>query len=133
MSKWQFWTLNSAGALCALLIVINLGLAQLDVRLNKSVAEVQGQFNQAQRLQNTAQSLVGRIAEASQKEPALRDLLARHNLRSAQNTERAAAAASPAPTAVIPPSEKEKAGADVSTGPRSASGSTTNTRTGPTP
>src|SRR5438105_3641645 len=102
MSKWQFWTLNIAGGLCALLIAINLVLAQLDVRLNKAVAQMQGKFNQAQRLQNTAQSLIGRIAEASQKEVALRDLLARHNFRFTPNTEPAAAAVSASAAPVIP-------------------------------
>jgi hypothetical protein len=44
MTKWQFWTLNLAGGLCALLIAINLILAQINVRMNKAVAEKQGQF-----------------------------------------------------------------------------------------
>ena len=86
MSKWQFWTLNIAGGLCAVLIAINLMLAQLDVRLNKLVAGTQGDFAKVQRLQNTAQNLVGRLAEASQKETALRDLLVRHNFKFAPNT-----------------------------------------------
>jgi hypothetical protein len=86
MTKWQFWTLNTAGALCALLIVSNLVLNQLDIRLNNLVTATQNQFTQAQRVQNTAQNLIGRIAEASQKEAALRDLLVRHNFKVAQNT-----------------------------------------------
>src|ERR1043166_51856 len=80
MTKWQFWTLNLAGSLCALLIAVNLTLAQMNVWLNKAVAEMQGRFGQAQRMQNTAQSLVGRIAQASQQDASLRDLLVRHNV-----------------------------------------------------
>ena len=100
MTKWQFWTLNLAGSLCALLIAVNLTLAQMNVRLNKSVGEMQGRFGQAQRLQNTAQSLVGRIAQASQQDASLRELLVRHQVAFAPGSN--APAASPAPTAAVP-------------------------------
>jgi hypothetical protein len=80
---------------------------------------MQGRFGQAQRLQNTAQSLIGRIAEASQKEAALRDLLARHNFRFTQNAEPAAAAVPPTAVPAVPLAVP--------------SGSSTNTRTGKTP
>jgi hypothetical protein len=106
MTKWQFWTLNLAGGLCALLIAINLILAQINVRMNKAVAEKQGQFGQAQRLQNTAQSLVGRIAEASQKDSVLRDLLVRHKVSLGAGTPgtNAPPVPSPVPTTAGPPS-----------------------------
>ncbi len=77
MSKLQFWTLNIVGGVCALLILCNLALGQMDLRLNKSVVATQNQFNQAQRLQNTAQNLIGRIAQAGQSDAALRQLLAK--------------------------------------------------------
>ena len=86
MSKTLFWTLNLGGGICVLLIVINLVLAQMDVRLNKTVAFTQNQFNQAQRLQNTAQNLVGRLAQAAQTDAALNHLLARHNFKVNLNT-----------------------------------------------
>jgi hypothetical protein len=69
-------------------------------------------------LQNTAQSLISRIVEASQGEVALRDLLARHNFRFTQNTEPGAAAVPSTAPAVTP---------------ANASESSTNTRTGKTP
>ena len=44
------------------------------------------QFDQAQQLQNTAQNLVVRIAQAGQSDPALRDLLAKHDFKVNLNT-----------------------------------------------
>jgi len=86
MSKLQFWTLNIAGGVCALLILCNLALGQMDLRLNKSVVATQNQFNQAQRLQNTAQNLIGRIAQAGQTDATLRQLLAKHDFKITFNT-----------------------------------------------
>ena len=81
MNKAQFTALNLVGAACGLLIVCDLGLAVLNGRLNKTVSETQGQFNQAQQIQNTAQNLVMRIAQAGQNEPALQTLLANHDFK----------------------------------------------------
>ena len=81
MSRVQFWTLNVVGGVCALLILCNLVLGPLNSRLNKSVVATQRQFNQAQQLQNTAQNLVVRIAQEGQDEPALRELLVRHDFK----------------------------------------------------
>jgi len=81
MSKARFWTLNLVGGICGLLIATNLVLAQLNTRLNQSVNATQNQFNQAQQIQNTAQNLVTRIAEVGQTEPALKQLLDRHDFK----------------------------------------------------
>ena len=78
MSRTQFWTLNLAGGACGLLIGCDVVLAQLNSHLNQAVVATQKQFNQAQQLQNTAQNLVTRIAQAGQHEAALRELLAKH-------------------------------------------------------
>lgn len=95
MSKQQFWTLNAVGGLCASLIAINLFLAQMDVRLNKTVVGTQNQFENAQRLRNTAQSLIMRIAQTGQSDPALNRLLIRHDFRVNLNTTNAQAARTP--------------------------------------
>jgi hypothetical protein len=126
MTKAQFWTLNLAGGLCALLIAMNLILAQINVRMNKSVAEMQGRFNQAQRLQNTAQSLVVRIAESSQKEPSLRDLLVRHKVAMASGTQ-----GSTTPSA--PPPSSTPAAAPAPAPPAATLPSTSAPATGPKP
>jgi len=81
MSRSQFWTLNLVGGVCALLIVCDLALAYFNGLLNRSVAATQSQFNQARQLQNTAQNLVVRIAQAGQQEAVLRDLLAKHEFK----------------------------------------------------
>jgi len=79
MTRIQFRILNSIGGLCAALILANLAMATSNGTLNQSVATTQGQFTQAQRIQNTTQSLVQRVAQAGQNEPVLRELLVRHN------------------------------------------------------
>ena len=95
MSKQQFWTLNVVGGICALLIAINLLLGQMDVRLNKVVVGKQNQFENAQRLRNTAQSLIMRIAQTGQSDAALNQLLIRHDFRVNLTTTNAEAAPTP--------------------------------------
>jgi hypothetical protein len=90
MSKAEFWTLNIVGAACALLMLAGLVLGQMNERLNQSALAVQNQFNQAQQVQNTAQNLVGRVAQASQKDAALAELLARHDFKINTNSEASA-------------------------------------------
>jgi len=65
-------------------------LALLNGRLNQSVAATQNQFNQAQQIQNTTQNLAARVAQGGQTDPALRQLLARHDFRVNLNTNRPA-------------------------------------------
>jgi hypothetical protein len=86
VSRTQFILLNLVGGLCALLIVGDLVLGLLNGRLNQSVAANQSQFGQAQQVQNTAKNLVMRIAQSASGEPALRELLARHDFPLLTNT-----------------------------------------------
>ncbi len=81
MSKAEFWTLNIVGGLCALLILVGLLLGQMNRGLNQRAMATQTQFNQAQQVQNTAQSLVMRVAQDAQKDKSLADLLVRHDFR----------------------------------------------------
>ena len=78
--------LNVVGGLCGLLIVCDLVLGLLNGRLNQAVAANQNQFGQAQQVQATAQNLVRRIAQAGQTEPALRELLPKHDFHFRTNT-----------------------------------------------
>jgi hypothetical protein len=86
VSKTQFITLNTVGGVCALLIAADLVLGLLNGRLSRDVMATRDQFGQAQQVQNTAQSLVLRIAQAGQSDPALRDLLAKHEFKVNLNT-----------------------------------------------
>jgi hypothetical protein len=86
MSRFQFIILNLVGGACGLLIVCDLVLAQLNGRVNQSVMTTRDQFGQAQQLQNTAQNLVVRVAQASQTDAVLRDLLAKHDFKVNLNT-----------------------------------------------
>lgn len=81
MNKTQFLALNVVGGVCGLLIAWDVVLGVLNGRLNAQVGQTQGQFNQAQQIQNTAQGLIVRIAQAGQADPALRELLARHDFK----------------------------------------------------
>jgi hypothetical protein len=81
MTRIQFWILNIIGSICALLILASLILSPLNSRLSRQVAATQTQFNQAQQLQNTAQNLLVRIAQAGQTDPSLRQLLAKYDFQ----------------------------------------------------
>lgn len=74
------------GGICGLLILCDIGLGLYDTSLNQSAATTQAQFNQAQQIQNTAQNLIMRVAQAGQTDAALRALLARHDFKVNFNT-----------------------------------------------
>jgi hypothetical protein len=81
MSKQQFWTLNLVAGLCALLILGTMVFGELNSGLNERAVAMQNEFNQARQVQGTAQNLVARIAQAAAKEPALQQLLTRHQVK----------------------------------------------------
>ena len=81
MSKQQSWTLNLVGGLCAVLILSTIVLGEVNRRVSDVAMSWQNQFNQAQQMQNTAQNLVSRILQAAPKEPALQQLLVRHDIK----------------------------------------------------
>jgi hypothetical protein len=86
MSKVQFMVLNLVGGVCSLLIVCDLVLGYLNGHLNQSVSATRNQFGQAQQVQNTAQNLVMRVAQAGQTDAVLRELLAKHDFKVNVNT-----------------------------------------------
>jgi hypothetical protein len=88
MSRIQFMVLNLVGGICGLLIAGDLLLGPLNGRLSQSAEATRDQFSQAQRVQETAQKLVMRVAKAGQSDPVLRDLLANHDFRITANTNR---------------------------------------------
>lgn len=81
MSRKQFWILNVTGGACALLVVANLVLAWLNENSGRALNETQAEITRAQQIQNTAQNLIVRIAQAARTEPALRELLLRQDLK----------------------------------------------------
>ena len=78
--------LNLVGGACGLLIVCDLVLGGFNGRLNRSVAATRDQFTQAQQIHTTAQNLLVRVAQAGQTEPALRELLVKHDFKVNFNT-----------------------------------------------
>jgi hypothetical protein len=81
VSKTKYWILNVVGGVCGCLLAANLVIAQLNDRAGQAVNQTQQQLNRAQQIQNTMQNFAIRIAQGGQNEPALRDLLARHELQ----------------------------------------------------
>jgi hypothetical protein len=86
MNRVQFIVLNLVGGVLGLLIVCGLVLGTLNNRLTQSVAATRNQFGQAQQIQTTAQNLVLRVAQAAQTDPALRELLDKHDFKINVNT-----------------------------------------------
>jgi hypothetical protein len=81
MSKAQYWILNVVGGICAVLLVGNVVLARMNEQTGRTLDENQAQVNRTQQVQTTAQNLIVRIAQAAQTEPALKELLVRHDLK----------------------------------------------------
>jgi hypothetical protein len=81
MTKAQFWLLNLAGGACAALIVGVLILNRSNDGIVRQLDATQARLTRAQSVQGTAQNLIVRIAQAARTEPALRELLTRHDLK----------------------------------------------------
>ena len=81
MSKAQFWLLNFVGGAGAVLLLGNVLFVRLNERVIRELEATRARVNRAQQIRNTAQNLIVRIAQAGQTEPALKDLLVRHELR----------------------------------------------------
>jgi hypothetical protein len=81
MSKAQYWSLNGVGGICALLVLANLVLTRMNESSAQALNTTQAQMNRVQQVQTTAQNLLVRLARAAQTEPALRDLMIRHDLK----------------------------------------------------
>lgn len=81
MSKEQFWTLNAVAGVCAVLLLLNLILGQLNERTNRDLILNQNRINRAQQMQQTIQNLAVRIAHSGVTNPALNDVLGRHDLK----------------------------------------------------
>jgi hypothetical protein len=85
MSNTQYWTLNVAGGVCALLILVCVVLTASNERLGRELAASQNQLQpligRAQQTQTTMQNLAVRVAQAAQSEPALLELLNRQKLK----------------------------------------------------
>ena len=78
--------LNLVGGVCGLLIISDLVLGYFNGRVNQSVMVTRNQFGQAQQIQNTAQNLVMRVAQAGQNDASLRELLTKHDFKINLNT-----------------------------------------------
>lgn len=81
MKAWQFWTLNGMSAVLVLLVIVQFFLSQDLVRLQQRVFGEQREVQQAQASEQVLRALALRVAQVSEKEPDLNNLLLKHNVR----------------------------------------------------
>ena len=84
MSKAQFWILNFAGGLCALLIAGTAVFSRTNARLNDTVSQTQNryqpQFNEVQQQFTPYEKLAVRVAVGAQTNAVLLDLMRKHGV-----------------------------------------------------
>jgi len=80
MNKNQFWILNGLAILATLLMVTRLLLADNNRMLNEQAGRVQAELAAGQNAGGMLQRLAGRINQAAQTEPELKDLLRQHHI-----------------------------------------------------
>ncbi|GAB4240280.1 MAG: hypothetical protein OHK005_02340 [Candidatus Methylacidiphilales bacterium] len=85
MKAWQFWTLNGMSAVLVLLVIVQFFLSQDLVRLQQRVLGEQREVQQAQASEQVLRALALRVAQVSEKEPDLNNLLLKYNVRVNQN------------------------------------------------
>ncbi|MFQ3671586.1 MAG: hypothetical protein SNJ84_09030 [Verrucomicrobiia bacterium] len=81
MNAWQFWTLNALSGILVLLVVIQYFLSQDVGRLQQVVMGEQREVQQAQASEQVLRALALRVAQISESEPDLKNLLLKYNLR----------------------------------------------------
>jgi len=80
MSPWQFWTLNVLSVLLAALILTQFFLVRNVQNLNQEMMAAQQQINTAKQAEQVLKVTAIRVAQASEKEPELKNLLKKYNL-----------------------------------------------------
>lgn len=80
MSKTQFWILNLVGVACATLVVMATVLGRQNDRVVRQLEANQARLTRAQQVQVAGRNLLKRLNQAAETEPALRQLLTRHEI-----------------------------------------------------
>ena len=103
MNRIQFWTLNGLAGFLVLLFIIQIALVRAAIFEQNQVALAQQALQQGQAFGGNLKQLAMRIAQVSQtsNDPALKDLLARHQITLTPPSEAngGGASAAPAPAA----------------------------------
>lgn len=85
MKAWQFWTLNVLSGILVVLVVIQYFLSQDLARRQQVAMAEQREVQQAQAAEQVLRALALRVAQVAEKEPELKNLLSKYNLRVNQN------------------------------------------------
>jgi hypothetical protein len=80
MSRRQFWTLNLAGAILVLLLVSHFVMARLNGRRTDDLNLQRAYINNASQVRAVLDRMAQRIAQGSEIDPRLRDLLIKYGL-----------------------------------------------------
>jgi len=80
MSRRQFWILNLAGAILVLLLVSHFGMARLNGRRTDDLNLQRAYINNANQVSAVLDRMAQRIAQGSEIDPRLRDLLIKYGL-----------------------------------------------------
>jgi len=80
MSRFQFWTLNCAGAILVLLLVSHFAMARLNGRRTDELNLQRAYINNASQVSTVLDRMAQRIAQGSDSDPRLRDLLIKYGL-----------------------------------------------------
>ena len=80
MSRFQFWTLNCAGAILVLLLVSHFVMARLNGRRTDELNLQRAYINNANQVSAVLDRMGQRIAQGSESDPRLRDLLIKYGL-----------------------------------------------------
>ena len=80
MSRFQFWTLNCAGAILVLLLLAHFVMARLNGRRTDELNLQRAYINNANQVSAVLDRMAQRIAQGSESDPRLRDLLIKYGL-----------------------------------------------------
>jgi hypothetical protein len=80
MSRFQYWTLNCAGAILVLLLVSHFAMARLNSRRTEELNLQRAYINNANQVSAVLDRMAQRIAQGSESDPRLCDLLIKYGL-----------------------------------------------------
>lgn len=87
MCKLSFWVLNLTSLVLVILFGLQFWLGRKVQVLNNQIVQAQTVVNNAQQIEPILRKLSMRIAQASEKEPRLRDLLVKHGMKVTLNVD----------------------------------------------
>ena len=87
MSRWQFHILNLTSLALVILFGVQFWLGRKVQTMNNQIMQAQAVVNEAQQLEPILRKMSMRIAQASDREPRLRDLLVKYGMKVTLNVD----------------------------------------------